>query len=110
MCKFRYSTLVILPSCGVEVLNPDFAVGVVARRLKPKRNAQLEQFFDEGISVDMVRKKIVKQALQQGFASRSRWLLQILGLTIYTVKGLWTTAKYIVMDKSFPICQNSLKF
>jgi hypothetical protein len=40
----------------------------------------LEHFYDEGISVDMVRKKIVKQALQQGFTSRSRWLLQILGL------------------------------
>jgi hypothetical protein len=51
---------------------PDFAVGIVARRRKPKRNAQLEQFFDEGISIDMMRKKIVKQALQQGFASRSR--------------------------------------
>ena len=62
--------------------NPDFAVGVVARRLKPKRNAQLERFFDEGISIDMVRKKIVKQALQQGFTSRSRWLLQILGLRL----------------------------
>jgi hypothetical protein len=47
----------------------------------------LERFFDEGISIDMVRKKIVKQALQQGFTSRSRWLLQILGLTpvIHTV-------------------------
>jgi hypothetical protein len=40
----------------------------------------LEQFFDEGISIDMVRKKIAKQTLQQGFASRSRWILQILGL------------------------------
>jgi FAD/FMN-containing dehydrogenase len=40
----------------------------------------LERFFDEGISIDMVRRKIVKQALQQGFTSRSRWLLQILGL------------------------------
>ena len=37
---------------------PDFAVGFVARRRKPQRNAQLEQFFDEGISVDMVRKKM----------------------------------------------------
>jgi hypothetical protein len=45
------------------VLNPDFAVGVVARRLKPKRNAQLEQFFDEGISVDMVRKKMCRKRL-----------------------------------------------
>jgi hypothetical protein len=50
--------LIIVPSCGVEVLNPECAVGVVARRLKPKRNAQLEQFFDEGISVDMVREKM----------------------------------------------------
>jgi hypothetical protein len=29
----------------------------------------------------MLRNKIVKQALQQGFTSRSRWLLQILGLS-----------------------------
>jgi hypothetical protein len=28
----------------------------------------------------MLRNKIVKQALQQGFASRSRWLLHYLGL------------------------------
>jgi hypothetical protein len=42
----------------------------------------LERFFDEGISIDMLREKIVKQALQQGFTSRSRWLLQILGLII----------------------------
>jgi len=32
----------------------------------------VERFFDEGISIDMVRRKIVKQALQQGFTSRSR--------------------------------------
>jgi len=43
---------------------------------------QLEQFCDEGISIDMLRSKIVKQALQQGFSSRSRWLLQILGLHV----------------------------
>ncbi len=61
------------------LLTPEFAVDIVARRLKPKRNALLEQLFDEGISIDMLRKKIVKQALQQGFTSRSRWLLQILG-------------------------------
>jgi hypothetical protein len=39
----------------------------------------------------MLRNKIVKQALQQGFTSRSRWLLQILGLTIdsrYKVFGV----------------------
>jgi hypothetical protein len=28
----------------------------------------------------MLRSEIVKQALQQGFASHSRWLLQYLGL------------------------------
>jgi hypothetical protein len=41
---------------------------------------------DEGIFINMLRSKIVKQALQQGFSSRSRWLLQILGLkvTLYT--------------------------
>jgi hypothetical protein len=60
--------------------NPDFAVGIVARRSKPQRNAQLERFCDAGIIIIMLRSKIVKQALQQGFASRSRWLLQILGL------------------------------
>jgi hypothetical protein len=62
-----------------RALNPDFAVGVVARRRKPKRNAKLERFGDAGIIIIMLRSKIVKQALQQGFASRSRWLLQILG-------------------------------
>jgi hypothetical protein len=59
--------------------NPDFAVGIVARRRKPQRNVQLERFYDEDISVDMLRSKIVKQAVQQGYSSRSRWLLQILG-------------------------------
>jgi hypothetical protein len=52
-----------------SILNPDFAVGIVARRRKPWRNVQLEQFYDEGISIDMLRSKIVKQALQQGFES-----------------------------------------
>jgi hypothetical protein len=27
-----------------RTINPDFAVDIVARRRKPKRNAQLEQF------------------------------------------------------------------
>jgi hypothetical protein len=31
----------------------------------------------------MLRNKITKQALQQGFTSRSRWLLQILGLRLH---------------------------
>ena len=65
-----------------RIFNPDFAVGVVARRRKPQRNALLERFCDEGIFINMLRSKIVKQALQQGFTSRSRWLLQILGLTM----------------------------
>jgi hypothetical protein len=59
--------------------NPDFEIAVVARRRKPVRNVQLERFCTEGISIDMLRKKTVKQALQQGFSSRSRLLLQILG-------------------------------
>ena len=54
---------------NTEFSNPDFAVGIVARRSKPWRNVQLEQFYDEGISIDMLRSKIVKQALQQGFES-----------------------------------------
>jgi len=68
--------------CLIRELNPDFAVGVVARRCKPQRNAQLERFCDVGIIIIMLRSKIVKQALQQGFASRSRWLLQILGQNV----------------------------
>jgi hypothetical protein len=35
----------------------------------------------------MLKIKIMKQALQQGFASRSRWLLQILGLAQTELKG-----------------------
>jgi len=48
---------------------------------------QLERFCDAGISIDMLRSEIVKQALQQGFSSRSRWLLQILGLRLVTGGG-----------------------
>jgi len=65
----------------LKLFNPDFAVGILARHRKPWRDVQLERFYDEGISIDMLRSKIVKQALQQGLSSRSRWLLQILGLT-----------------------------
>ena len=61
------------------VFNPDFAVGAVARGKNPQRNAQLERFCDEGISIDMLRSKNAKQALQQGVLPRSRFLLQILG-------------------------------
>jgi hypothetical protein len=50
-------------------LNPEFAVGIVARRGKPQRNAQLERFCNDGIFINMLRSKIVKQALQQGFES-----------------------------------------
>jgi hypothetical protein len=35
----------------------------------------------------MLRSKIVKQALQQGFSSRSRWLVQILGLNKIQTDG-----------------------
>ena len=68
---------------GIQLFHvtiPDCAVVIVARRRKPKRNVQLERFCDEGISIDMLRSKIVKQAVQQGFSSRSRWLLHNLGL------------------------------
>jgi hypothetical protein len=65
---------------NLPTIIPDFAVGVVARRRKSQRNAQLERFSDAGIIIIMLRNKIVKQELQQGFASRSRWLLQYLGL------------------------------
>ena len=40
-------------------------MGVIEEPRKPKRNAQLEQFFEEGISTEMVREKTVKQALHQ---------------------------------------------
>jgi hypothetical protein len=49
--------------------NPGFAVVVEARCRKPKRNVQLERFCSEGISIDMLRSKIVKKPLQQRFES-----------------------------------------
>ncbi|MFO8165747.1 MAG: hypothetical protein R6T98_14605 [Desulfatiglandales bacterium] len=61
--------------------NPDYAVGIVTRVEKPQRNEKLERFCAEGILVNMLRSKIVKRALQQGFSGRSRWLLHNLGLT-----------------------------
>ncbi|MFO8162927.1 MAG: hypothetical protein R6T98_00145 [Desulfatiglandales bacterium] len=60
-------------------LNPDYAVGIVTRVEKPQRNEKLERFCAEGILVHMLRSKIVKRALQQGFSGRSRWLLHNLG-------------------------------
>jgi hypothetical protein len=60
--------------------NPDCAVESVAKLRKSKRNAQLERFYDGGIFLNMSRSKIRKQALQQGFSSRSRRLLHNLGL------------------------------
>jgi hypothetical protein len=42
-------------------INPDFAVGVVARRLKPKQNTKLERFSDAGTTIIMLRSKIVSQ-------------------------------------------------
>jgi hypothetical protein len=80
---------------GSDIFNPDFAVGIVARRRKPKRNAQLERFCDAGIIIIMLRSKIAKQVLQQGFASRSRWLLQILGLKWVTGRSFLCSSVYI---------------
>jgi hypothetical protein len=42
-----------------NTLNPEFAVGNVARHLKSQRNAQLERFSDAGIIIIMLRNKIV---------------------------------------------------
>ncbi|MFO8165592.1 MAG: hypothetical protein ACQEQO_03095 [Thermodesulfobacteriota bacterium] len=63
----------------IFILNPDYAVGIVTRVEKPQRNEKLERFCAEGIFVNMLRSKIVKRALQQGFSGRSRWLLHNLG-------------------------------
>ena len=54
----------------------DFVAGFAAKRSKPQQNAQLERYCDAGLIIIMLGKKIVKQAFQQEFASRSRWLLQ----------------------------------
>jgi hypothetical protein len=62
------------------IFNPDYAVGIVTRVEKPQRNANLQRFCAEGILVNMLRSKIAKGALQQGFSARSRWLLHNLGL------------------------------
>ncbi|MFO8165569.1 MAG: hypothetical protein R6T98_13690 [Desulfatiglandales bacterium] len=43
----------------------------------------MERFCAEGIFVNMLRSKIVKRALQQGFSGRSRWLLHNLGLRCF---------------------------
>ena len=40
----------------VVAFSPDFALDFVARR-----NEQLEQFYDAGISIDLLRSKIVKK-------------------------------------------------
>ncbi|MFO8163151.1 MAG: hypothetical protein R6T98_01295 [Desulfatiglandales bacterium] len=39
----------------------------------------MQRFCAEGIFVNMLRSKIVKRSLQQGFSRRSRWLLHNLG-------------------------------
>ena len=65
----------------VSFINPDYAVVIVTRIEKPQRNEKLERFCAEGIFINMLRSKIVKRALQQGFSGRSRCLLQNLGLT-----------------------------
>ncbi|MFO8164801.1 MAG: hypothetical protein R6T98_09735 [Desulfatiglandales bacterium] len=66
---------------ALKFFNPDYAVGIVTRVEKPQRNANLQRFCAEGILINMLRSKIVKGALQQGFSGRSRWLLHNLGLT-----------------------------
>ena len=48
---------------------------------KPQRNETLERFCAKGIFINMLRSKIVKRAVQQGFSGRSRCLLHNLGLT-----------------------------
>jgi hypothetical protein len=64
-----------------SLFNPDYAVGIVTRVEKPQRNEKLERFCAEGIFINMLRSKIGKRALQQGFSGRSRCLLHNLGLT-----------------------------
>jgi len=53
---------------------------------KPQRNEKLERFCAEGICIHMLRSKIVKRVLQQGFSGRSRCLLHNLGLISAWVK------------------------
>jgi len=52
--------------------NSDYAVGIVTMVEKPQRNETLERFCAEGIFINMLRSKIGKRALQQGFSGRSR--------------------------------------
>ena len=52
-----------IPECIGGLLNPDYAVGVVARRRKPLRNAQKERFWPAGIFINMLRTKFVKSRL-----------------------------------------------
>ena len=66
-------------NCNSGTLNPDYALVIVTRIEKPQRNEKLERFCAEGICIHMLRSKIVKRALQQGFSSRSRCLLHNLG-------------------------------
>jgi len=61
---------------------PDYAVVIVTRVEKPQGNEKLERFCAEGIFINMLRSKIVKRALQQGFSGRSRCLLHNLGLIL----------------------------
>ena len=69
-----------LLGCNLLNFKQDCAVGIVARRRKPLRNAKLERFWPGGIFINLLRTKIVKQALQYGFSSHSRCLLHNLGL------------------------------
>ncbi|MFO8164164.1 MAG: hypothetical protein R6T98_06505 [Desulfatiglandales bacterium] len=47
----------------INLLNSDYAVGIVTRVEKPQRNEKLERFCAEGIFVNMLRSKIVKRSL-----------------------------------------------
>ncbi|MFO8164913.1 MAG: hypothetical protein R6T98_10335 [Desulfatiglandales bacterium] len=76
---------------------PDYAVGIVTRVEKPQRNEKLERFCAEGIFVNMLRSKIVKRALQQGFSGRSRWLLHNLGLLLVLKFAAVTATKRTLM-------------
>jgi hypothetical protein len=55
----KYLSIIKFVLGPMRYFNPDFAVGVVARRHKSQRNAQLERFRDAGIIIIMLRNKIV---------------------------------------------------
>jgi hypothetical protein len=101
----------LIGSCDHPGFNPDCAVESVARRRKQKRNAQLERFCDVGILINMSRSKIGEQALQQGFAGRSRRLMHNLVLIIqlppisafdpYRMKG-----RFLLLTRQRSVCSS----